>query len=262
MSKPDNNHTPSGGQLIPITNMGEGVQAVLGRDLHEFLEAGASYRHWFPRMVAYGFEEGVDYVVKNDRSASPAGMPSRPRLNHVVSLDMAKEIAMIQRSARGRQARRYFIEVEKRARMVAPAFDPSQLTRSEILLIALNAEEERLALEAANKQLRPKADAYDCFIDSTGSYSMGTVAKMLGIGQNTLFRELRNRGILITKGDMRNTPYQRYATYFEVKAGGYTRSNGTQVVTHTTRVRPRGVDFIRRTLGLHATYPMLPMTFQ
>lgn len=78
MSKPDNNHTPSGGQLIPITNMGEGVQAVLGRDLHEFLEVGASYRHWFPRMVAYGFEEGVDYVVKNDRSASPAGMPSRP----------------------------------------------------------------------------------------------------------------------------------------------------------------------------------------
>nr|DAN20711.1 MAG TPA: AntA/AntB antirepressor [Caudoviricetes sp.] len=97
MSKPDNNHTPGGGQLIPITNMGEGdqaVQAVLGRDLHEYLEVGASYRHWFPRMVAYGFEEGVDYVVKNDRSASPAGMPSRPRLNHVVSLDMAKEIAM------------------------------------------------------------------------------------------------------------------------------------------------------------------------
>lgn len=261
MSKPDNNHTPGGGQLIPITNMG-GVQAVLGRDLHSFLEVKTPYKDWWPRMVAYGFEEGVDYVLKNEHSASPAGMPSRPRLNHVVSLDMAKEIAMIQRSARGRQARRYFIEVEKRARMVAPAFDPSQLTRSEILLIALNAEEERLALEAANKQLRPKADAYDCFIDSTGSYSMGTVAKMLGIGQNTLFRELRNRGILITKGDMRNTPYQRYANYFEVKAGGYTRSNGTQVVTHTTRVRPRGIDFIRRTLGLHGVHPMLPMTFQ
>ena len=106
-------------------------------------------------MVAYGFEEGVDYALKNEHSASPAGMPSRPRLNHVVSLDMAKEIAMIQRSAKGRQARRYFIEVEKRARMV-PVFDPSQLTRSEILLIALNAEEERLALEAANKQLQPK----------------------------------------------------------------------------------------------------------
>lgn len=262
MSKPDNNHTPGGGQLIPITNMGEGAQAVLGRDLHGFLEVKTPYKDWWPRMVAYGFEEGVDYVLKNEHSVPPAGMPSRPRLNHVVSLDMAKEIAMIQRSAKGRQARRYFIEVEKRARMVVPAFDPSQLTRSEILLIALNAEEERLALEAANKQLQPKADAYDCFIDSTGSYSMGTVAKMLGIGQNTLFCELRNRGILITKGDMRNTPYQRYANYFEVKAGGYTRSNGTQVVTHTTRVRPRGVDFIRRTLGLHATYPMLPMTFQ
>ena len=143
--------------------MGEGdqaVQAVLGRDLHGFLEVKTPYKDWWPRMVAYGFEEGVDYALKNEHSASPAGMPSRPRLNHVVSLDMAKEIAMIQRSAKGRQARRYFIEVEKRARM-APAFDPSQLTRSEILLIALNAEEERLALEAANKQLRPKADAYE-----------------------------------------------------------------------------------------------------
>ena len=159
MSKPDNNHTSGGGQLIPITNMGEGGQAVLGRDLHGFLEVKTPYKDWWPRMVAYGFEEGVDYALKNEHSASPAGMPSR-----------------------------------------------SRLTRSEILLIALNAEEERLALEAANKQLQPKADAYDCFIDSTGSYSMGTVAKMLGIGQNTLFRELRNRGILITKGDMRNTP--------------------------------------------------------
>lgn len=89
MSKPDNNHTPSGGQLIPITNMG-GVQAVLGRDLHSFLEVKTPYKDWWPRMVAYGFEEGVDYALKNERSASPAGMPSRPRLNHVVSLDHGK----------------------------------------------------------------------------------------------------------------------------------------------------------------------------
>lgn len=91
MSKPDNNHTPGGGQLIPITNMGEDVQAVLGRDLHGFLEVKTPYKDWWPRMVAYGFEEGVDYALKNEHSASPAGMPSRPRLNHVVSLDMAKE---------------------------------------------------------------------------------------------------------------------------------------------------------------------------
>ncbi|EEG27414.1 antA/AntB antirepressor family protein [Corynebacterium matruchotii] len=94
MSKPDNNHTSGGGQLIPITNMGEDVQAVLGRDLHGFLEVKTPYKDWWPRMVAYGFEEGVDYALKNEHSASPAGMPSRPRLNHVVSLDMAKEIAM------------------------------------------------------------------------------------------------------------------------------------------------------------------------
>ena len=52
MSKPDNNHTSGGGQLIPITNMGEDVQAVLGRDLHGFLEVKTPYKDWWPRLVA------------------------------------------------------------------------------------------------------------------------------------------------------------------------------------------------------------------
>lgn len=72
------NHTT---ELIPLTNTHDGTQAVMGRDLHEFLGVRTSYKDWFPRMVEYGFQEGVDYVLKNEHSASPAGMPSRPRLN-------------------------------------------------------------------------------------------------------------------------------------------------------------------------------------
>ena len=139
-----------------------------------------------------------------------------------------------------------------------PSFDPAALTRAEILQIALNAEEERLALEAENKELSPKAEAYDAFLDATGKYSVGAVAKMLGKGQNWLFRELRNRGVLITKGAMRNTPYQQYMHHFEVLPHHYERSDGTQGTSYTTYVQPSGIDFIRRKLGLPCIDPLSP----
>lgn len=132
------------------------------------------------------------------------------------------------------------------------------MTRSEILQIAMNAETERLALEAKNKVLEPKADAYDDFLDATGKYNIGAVAKMLGRGQNWLFRELRNTGVLISKGAMRNTPYQQYMNHFEVKAHMFERSNGEQGVSYTTYVQPSGIDFIRRKLGLVRIDPVIP----
>ena len=151
-----------------------------------------------------------------------------------------------------------FTDMERRLAS-QPAFDPSQITRLEMAQMLLNAETERLALEAANKKMQPKADAYDCFIDASGSYSMGVVAKMLGVGQNWLFRELRNRGVLIPRGAMRNTPYQRHMGYFEVKAHRYEQPNGEEKVSYTTYVLPKGIDFIRRTLGFTRIDPMLPI---
>lgn len=140
----------------------------------------------------------------------------------------------------------------------APSFDPSTLTRSDILQIALNAEEERLALEQKNAELSPKADAYDDFMEATGKYGVGAVAKMLGTSQNKLFRDLRNACVLISKGTMRNTPYQRYMHHFEVKAHSYERSNGEQGTSYTTYVQPSGIDFIRRKLGFESIDPPAP----
>lgn len=237
--------------LIPLTS-NEGVQAVMGRDLHYFLEVSTPYDKWFPRMVEYGFEEGKDFSTKMSESTG-----GRPRQDHIVTLDMAKELSMIQRTDKGKQARQYFIECERRAKQ--PQIDASQITRLELIQIALNAEEERLALETKNKQLEPKAEAYDSFMDSTGKYNVGTVAKMLGKSQNWLFRELRNRGVLISKGAMRNTPYQQYMRYFEVKAHTFERSNGEQGTSYTTYVQPSGVNFIRKKLGLERIDPLSPL---
>lgn len=152
-------------------------------------------------------------------------------------------------------AQSYFA-IRTREAETRPAFDPNQLTRSEILRIALNAEEERLALEAKNHELAPKAEAYDDFLDATGKYGVGAVAKMLGTSQIKLFRDLRNAGVFIGKGAMRNTPYQQYMRHFEVLPHSFERSDGSQGTSYTTYVQPSGIAFIQRKLGLLAIDPL------
>src|SRR5699024_85318 len=156
------------------------------------------------------------------------------------------------------EAKTYFATRTREAE-TRPAIDAASLTRIEILQIAVNAENERLALEAEKKVLEPKADAYESFLDATGKYNVGNVAKMLGSSQNKLFRDLRNAGVLIAKGAMRNTPYQQYMRHFEVKAHEFERSNGEIGCSYTTYVQPSGIDFIRRKLGLPSIDPQIPM---
>lgn len=98
-------------ELIKVTKDGNGNSVVSGRDLHEFLEVKTPYKDWFPRMVEYGFAENVDFISLAQKCAKPNG--GRPKTDHALTLDMAKEISMIQRTEKGKQARQYFIEVEK-----------------------------------------------------------------------------------------------------------------------------------------------------
>lgn len=101
-------------ELIKITKDEQGNSVVSGRDLHEFLEVNTQYTKWFNRMAEYGFTENVDFavIVKNVYDDTAFGK-TRKITDHALTLDMAKEISMIQRTEKGKQARRYFIEVEK-----------------------------------------------------------------------------------------------------------------------------------------------------
>jgi phage anti-repressor protein len=95
-------------KLIPI-NYDNDRQTVLGRDLHNFLEVESNYTTWFIRMTGYGFLQGMDFIPFSEESTG-----GRPSDNHQLSIDMAKEIAMLQRTEKGKQARQYFIELEKK----------------------------------------------------------------------------------------------------------------------------------------------------
>lgn len=101
-------------ELIKVTTNENNDQLVSGRELHEFLKVRTIYTRWFERMSEYGFTENVDFTViaKNVHDETAFG-GTRKLTDHAMKLDMAKEISMIQRTEKGKQARQYFIEVEK-----------------------------------------------------------------------------------------------------------------------------------------------------
>ncbi|MCT1450615.1 antA/AntB antirepressor family protein [Corynebacterium sp. p3-SID1194] len=143
-------------ELIPLTER-EGVQAVMGRDLHTFLEVRTPYDKWMPRMLEYGFVAGQDFSTKMSETSHLGG---RPRTDHIVTLDMAKEIAMIQRTDRGKQARQYFIEVEKRARQVEE-LTPEQLMAKALLQAESTMKDLEVRAVTAEASLEAAAPALE-----------------------------------------------------------------------------------------------------
>ena len=96
--------------LVPVSYDIPERPTVSGRELHDFLEVTTRYNDWFNRMTEYGFTEGEDYYsFLSNRSDGLAG---KPRTDHQLTIPMAKELCMIQRNERGKQARQYFLAVE------------------------------------------------------------------------------------------------------------------------------------------------------
>lgn len=117
-------------ELIKITTNEEGAQAVSARELHEFLEITTPITMWMPRMIEYGFKEGVDYEAVNIFVNASNGIGSTIKKDWALTLDTAKEISMIQRSEKGKQAREYFIACEKKLKEVVA----KPMTQAELIL--------------------------------------------------------------------------------------------------------------------------------
>lgn len=129
-------------ELIKIIER-EGRQLVSGRELHEFLEIRTKYKDWFRRMVEYGFEEEIDFIrVAQKRATNNLKNPVTTVIDHAISIDMAKEISMIQRTEKGKEARQYFINCEKKLKEVKK-LSPMELM--ELQFKALKEQEEKIA---------------------------------------------------------------------------------------------------------------------
>lgn len=108
-------------ELIPTTQLvlnNENTTAISARELWKFLESKQDFSTWIKRRIEkYEFVEGRDYLLHNFVEQLPSG--AKHGIDYCISLDMAKELAMVENNARGRQARQYFIEVERHYRQTA-----------------------------------------------------------------------------------------------------------------------------------------------
>ena len=191
--------------LIKITTK-DGKQLVSARELHEFLEIKTDFRKWFPRMCEYGFVENVDFTRAFQKCPTLGGIQTVA--DYAITIDMAKEISMIQRTEKGKQARLYFIECEKKLKEVD--------VKANLLLSIYNGGQEGIAaakklteleVEEATKPLLPKAEFYDKVLNPTDEENGFTkllttteVAKDLGMTARQLNNILHEKRIIYKKG--------------------------------------------------------------
>lgn len=218
---------------------------VLGRDLHEALEVSTRYNDWFPRMCEYGFEEGKDYCsFLSNRSD---GMAGKPRTDHQLTIPMAKEICMLQRSDKGKEFRRYFIKIEEQWNT------PEAVMSRALKLVNKKLEEIKhinIKLVEKVEQDKPKVLFADAVETADTSILVGDLAKLIkqngvDIGQKRLFNWLRERGYLIKSGNSRNMPTQKSMELklFEVKERTISNPDGSVRITKTTKVTGKGQQY-------------------
>ncbi len=231
-------------ELIKIEKSKGGKEIVSARDLYSYLEVSERFSAWMERQFSYGFKEGIDYVGRKEFNT----LANQELNDFAITLDMAKEISMIQRSEKGKQARDYFINCEKKLRGIVSISAPTNL--KEALILALQQQEEIEKKDVLLLEAKPKVEFFDKVVQSKTEISIGEASKVLnlGLGQNLLFKKLREKGVIM-KG--RTTPYQQYIDngWFRVVENTYPKEDGTFGVSLKTVVYQKGLDGIRKLLS-------------
>lgn len=203
---------------------------VNGRDLHDALQIKTAYKDWFPRMCEYGFFEGTDFCSFLSESSG-----GRPAVNHQLTIDMAKQLCMIQRTEIGRKFRQYFIQVEEAWNspevVMARAL---QFANQQLALLKHQNMELTDTIAVQNQQIlemKPKVSYYDVVLNCKDLISTSAIAKDYGKSAIWMNRYLHEKGVQFKQGDIWLL-YQKYAQkgYTSTKTHSYP---GTDGETHT-----------------------------
>lgn len=230
-------------ELIKISYENAERPTVSGRELHEALEVKTAYKDWFPRMCEYGFTEGEDFnPLKNEQVRTEGNRQvSRELTDHQLTIPMAKEICMLQRSEKGKQFRQYFIRVEE-------AWNSPEMIMKRAWEIA---NEKVKALQVSVSQLtvdkqimQPKADYFDELVDRNLLTGIRETAKELKVKQNTFVNFLLDKKYLYRDKKGKLMPYAKPMEngLFEVKefSNEKTGFSSTQVF-----ITPKGKETFR-----------------
>ena len=171
-------------ELINI-NYNSEQPTVLGRDLYDALEIDSNYTTWFKRMCAYGFEVGKDYIlVFQKRNTNNPKNPYTNVTDHQITIPMAKEICMLQRSEKGKEFRQYFIKIEEQwnspEAVLARALQIANQKLTEIKNSHIKLEEKVAIQEQQIQEMTPKASYYDIVLNCRDLVSVTEIAKDYG----------------------------------------------------------------------------------
>ncbi len=236
-------------ELIKISTSSNDI-TLSGRELHEFLEVDSNYTTWFKRMTEYGFSENEDFIPNLEESTG-----GRPSVDHILKLDMAKEIAMIQRSEKGKQARKYFLDVEKK-------WNSPEMIMKRALEIA-SKQVENLMLENKQKEqiigeLKPKADYTDLILKNKGLVTTTQIAKDYGMSAQELNKILHELGVQY-KQSGQWLLYSKYhdSGYTHSETINITRTGGFPDVSMITKWTMKGRLFLYNLLKDNSILPSI-----
>lgn len=212
-------------ELISTITSDHGDILVSGRELHEFLEVGTRYDIWLSRMAEYGFSENVDFITVDQKRTTAQGNVTA-FADHHIKLNMAKEISMIQRNEKGKKARLYFLELERKWN------SPEMVIKRaheylEKRVAALTTD--NLVLTQQVHELKPKASYYDMVLQNKSLLSASKIAKDYGMSAIGLNRKLHEQGVQFKQGDI----WLMYAKYQEK---GYTQTTTHVIDADKSRV--------------------------
>lgn len=236
-------------EIINI-NYNEEQPTVLGRELHKALGVKTAYKDWFPRMCEYGFSEGKDFnPLKNERVQNEGNRAvTRQVVDHHLTIPMAKEICMLQRSDKGKEFRQYFLKIEEQ-------WNTPKLVMARALKLANRKIDEitTVNLRLTEKIERDKSNVEfaETLLNTTETITIGGLAKLAkqngkSIGRNRLFGVLRKNGYLIRGGNNKNSPTQKAMELglFKIKENLFVDKDGVPHLQTQTVVTPKGQKFL------------------
>lgn len=232
---------------------------VSARDLHEQLHIGTKFTTWFERMKEYGFSEGKEFFPKLGETSEQGG---RPQTDFQISVDMAKQICMIQRSPEGKQIRQYFIGLEKAwntpeqimARALKMANHSIESLKGRCKFLGEQVVEQQQIIT----ELQPKANYVDMILQSKSLVTITQIAKDYGMSGRKLNKILKELKIQYKVGG-------QWVLYSKYQNGGYvhsrtidiTRTDGRADVTMQTEWTQKGRLFLYEELKKHGYVPVI-----
>ena len=248
-------------EIIKINYENAERPTVSGRELHEALGIKTAYKDWFPRMCEYGFTENSDFLTVAQKRATAQGNFTTYN-DHMLTIQMAKEICMIQRTEKGKQCRQYFLDLEKawntpemvigRALQIAKKQIDSLKMENNMLTTTVAVQEQQIS------ELKPKASYYDVVLNCPGLLAVSVIAKDYGKSAKWLNAYLHKKGIQYKQGKTWLL-YQKYAEcgYTCTKTSTVPASDGTQHTKVHTYWTQKGRLFIYDTLKSDGILPLI-----